>query len=297
MSDGRKAHGFGFQPAGRLLSQTIDLSGEMGIAYERSIGYYKEFHTHDRDLIVFPRGACRMSVSVADPKVTYKISSSDVLFVPKNAEHDDRGLSTVYDTVALLPSTNYMQQLIEENGLGKADGKVLATTCFRAKRSRWLDDLIDRYFFERVINRHSPKGCTFFLEKQMLNELARLMFSDKLATFGAILGDEDDDAIGQAIRYIESHLFEEVTLDDVAAAVKSTPSTLMRRFKKTLGMTVGSYIKDRRMDEAAAFIAKGDYQVGDVCSLVGYQDLSAFTRAFKAKFGIVPSMYRGSVKD
>jgi AraC-like DNA-binding protein len=180
--------------------------------------------------------------------------------------------------------------------LGSADGKQLAT-CFRAKRSRWLDDLIDRYFFERVINRHSPKGCTFFLEKQMLNELARLIFSDKLASFGAILGEEDDDAVGQAVRFIESHLFEEVTLDDVAAAVKSTPSTLMRRFKKSLVMTVGSYIKDRRLDEAAAFIAKGDYQVGDVCSLVGYQDLSAFTRAFKAKFGIVPSMYRGSVKD
>ena len=103
MVECRKSHGFEFQPAGRLLSQTIDLTGEMGIAYERSIGYYKEFHRHDRDLIVFPRGACRMTVSTVDPKVIYKIGSADVLFVPKNSEHDDRGLSTVYDTVALLP--------------------------------------------------------------------------------------------------------------------------------------------------------------------------------------------------
>jgi hypothetical protein len=101
MIDSRKVHGFGFQPEGRLLSQTIDLSSDMGIAYERSIGYYKEFHTHDRDLIVFPRGACRMSVTVASPQVTYKISSSDVLFVPKDTEHDDRGLSTVYDTSSI----------------------------------------------------------------------------------------------------------------------------------------------------------------------------------------------------
>ena len=48
--------GFERAPEGHLLDQLVDLSGPMGIAHERSVGFHKDFHRHDRPMIVAPRG-------------------------------------------------------------------------------------------------------------------------------------------------------------------------------------------------------------------------------------------------
>lgn len=286
------AQGFEKLPEGRLLEQIVDLAPEMGLAYERSIGFYKAMHAHVRDMLVFPRGACRMEVKTKAGE-SFVISSAHVLFVPQSLVHDDRAASAVYDTIALYPSETYMRQLGAENGLDEADVRALRHGgCRKLKRTRWLDDLIERYFFERVINRNSPPGCPFFLEKQILNELARLVFSTKLATHGAVLGDEPVELAEAARRYVEAHLFEEWTLADVAKHLKCNESTLARAFKRSFGTSPGAYAKERRLDEAASLIERGEYRIGDVALLVGYEDLSAFARAFKARFKVAPGSYR-----
>lgn len=287
----RSWQGFQLTPDGKLLRQIIDLDGQMGIAYERSVGYAKDFHTHDRDLLVFPRGACRMEVRTRRPDDSFSISSSHVLYVPHGLTHDDESLSAVYDTVALLPSSAYMTQLVQENGLDAEDAKRLRQP-IKLRRSRWMDDLIERYFFERVLNANSPVGCTFFLEKQILNELARLIFTNKLSTHGGDVAEDDGAVAIQALRFIEARLFEAIEVKDICKAVGTSPATLLRLFKKELGTSPGRYIKERRLDEAALLLERGDFQVSDICMLIGYDDLSAFTRAFKARFRVAPSGYR-----
>jgi hypothetical protein len=44
---------------GALLEQVIDQS-PMGIAYERSFDFYKDFHTNERLMFICPRGSCQI---------------------------------------------------------------------------------------------------------------------------------------------------------------------------------------------------------------------------------------------
>lgn len=262
----------------------------MGIAYERSLGFEKDSHSHDRDILIFPRGSCRMEVHIEDDNRRFTITSAQILYIPKTLLHWDRGLSAVYDTIALLPSFEYMDQLVAENGLDDSDARILRTQPVKLQRSRWIDDLIERYFFERVINHKSPQGCSFFLEKQILNEFARLVFSKKLITIGPMLGDESEELLARSLRFIEGNLFEALDLDLVCKHVKTNPSTLNRLFRKHLAQTPAGYIKARRLDEAAALLERRDHQVADVCMLVGYDDVSSFTRAFKQRFKVSASV-------
>src|SRR5689334_393126 len=91
--------GFELAPQGCLLDQVIDMTSEMGIAYERSCDFYKDFHTHERLMLVLPRASCKMEVRSRDPKMSFRIDSSSVLIVPKDLEHDDEGVSSIYDTM------------------------------------------------------------------------------------------------------------------------------------------------------------------------------------------------------
>ena len=277
------------QQLGKVFSDT---ESRMGFLQERTAGNFKALLSWRRDCIVFPRSASRFLIQIKSPGSEQTIDTSQLIFIPAKTECQFTGKSVVSEFVALLPDQTLIQQLISENQLTKKDDDFLHARCFKLKRSRWIDDLIERYVFERVRNAASPVGCTFFLEKQMLNELARLVFTDKLQTHGETLGEEPADELTAALSFIENHLSEALDLERLSEHIQVDASTLRRLFKKSLNMTPGAYIKDRRLDEAAALIARGDYRISDVCALIGYEDLSSFTRSFKVRFGVTPGSYR-----
>src|SRR5262245_55625465 len=93
--------GFERPPLGKLLSQYLDMSSPMGVAYERAIGFEKPFHVHDRHMLVFPRNATRMEVRREDNKRAFCVDSTRALWVPHDVSHDDEGTSAIYDTLAL----------------------------------------------------------------------------------------------------------------------------------------------------------------------------------------------------
>lgn len=283
-------NGFETAPLGRLIKQVLSLESDMGLAYERSIGFQKPDHTHDRDMLVCPRGATRVEITAGEE--SFSLGSTFVLFVPRGLVHETKSLSTIYDVMALLPSQGYVSAMINDNGLASSDEVNLKRTCRKLKRSRWLDDLIERYFFERVVNHASPPGCPFFLEKQLMNEFARLVFGDKLFTMGDNLGEQSDLVADKLWRFLEANLFEKIELLDACNRLNVSPSTALRSFRKQFGMPPKLYLKQRRLDEAAALLSRGEYRVADICTLVGYEDLSSFNKAFRAKFGVPPSHYR-----
>lgn len=282
-SSAMTAQGFDRKPNGRLLDQIVEMTSEMGLAYERAIGYEKHDHTHDRHMLVCPRASCRMDV-IGPNGAKHTIDSTRALWVPKEKNHSDHGKSAIYDTLALFPSGTYFDLMISENGLVAEDQTFLESHFILFKRTKWLDDILDRYFFERVLNRNSPPGCVYFLEKQILNEVVRIVFRDKhQQAWGE--AEKDFDALNIALRFIESNLFHEIDLEQIATAAKVSPSTLSRRFKDALGQKPIEYVTARRLDEALHLLKRGEHQVGDIAMLVGYGDFSAFSRAFKKRFG------------
>lgn len=286
---GESARGFEFRPSGQLLRQTIEIAEPMGIAYERSVGYSKDFHVHDRTILVCPRGASVMRVRTRDPDRIFEVNSTQVLVIPSQIRHDDEGMTAVYDTMALLPSANLLKEAFRENRLGPREAAHLQTDCFLLKRSRWLDDLLTRYFLERVLGRPSPERSMTYLEKQILNEILALIFAVR-GTEASGQGVPEDSAASTALEFIEVNLFEPIGLKEISRAAGVSVSTILRAFKEGIGQTPHSYIMNRRLDEARALLISGEYGVRDVAVLVGYENLSSFTRAYRLKFKSTPSL-------
>ncbi len=103
--------GFESAPHGHLLDQIVDLSGPMGIAYERSVGFYKDAHTHDRPMLVMPRGSCVVKVRTGGSRSSYEIDQASVLIVPRGLAHEDEGVTSIFDTVALYPSASLLSEV------------------------------------------------------------------------------------------------------------------------------------------------------------------------------------------
>ncbi len=291
-----KQRGFEKPPLGTLLKQILDFESPMALAYERGIGFEKDFHDHESHMLVCPRGPCRMTVQDLRDKKIYKIDNTKILWVPKGVEHNDQARSSIYDTLALFPNDEYFNSLIKDNGLVSTDRKSLETELVLFKKSSWLDEVLNRYFYERVLNRHSPPGCTFFLEKQILNEFVHIVFGEKKKSRKKETSSENfEEELGHiALRFIESNLFEDIDLEMIARTGKMSKSTLLRLFKSQLKTTPYEYIKKRRLDEALNLLKSKDYTIGDVAMLVGYSNFSAFSKAFRQRFGKTPTEFMSS---
>lgn len=270
----------------------LDSPKGMGLLQERLIGNTPVPVRWSRDCLFFPRNASRFQVISKSHSFDQTVDTSQLLFLPANSDIVVIGKSPITMMVACFPSATLREELLTENKLDRDADKFLRTRCFKLKRSRWIDDLVERYIFERFFNRLSPDGCTFFLEKQILNEMARLIFTDKIQTHGETLGEEPSDIFLRALQFIETNLSESLDIESITKTLNVEASTLSRLFKKQLNTTPGAYIKDRRLEEAAAMIARSDYNIADICVLIGYEDISSFTRSFKAKFGVPPGSYR-----
>lgn len=93
--------------------------------------------------------------------------------------------------------------------------------------------------------------------------------------------------------YIESFLTEDLTLEQIASDCNVSPFHLTRTFSVLTGVPVMRYVWKRRLTRAAEQLALASDSVLTTALDAGYASHEAFSRAFKAEFGLTPNQLRG----
>jgi AraC-like DNA-binding protein len=283
--------GFERAPEGRLLDQIVDLRAALGVAYERAVGFAKGTHVHDRHMLVCARGSSVMDIVAG--KQRRRADSRHLVWVPRHVPHADEAVTTLYDTVALYPDPTLLLAAAREARLEQADLDRIEKRLLTGRRSGFFDELLERYFFARIVSR---RRIDAFQELQLLAEALRVLVGGRprRGEVRATVGPVDERATivaDRAMRYIEANLFLPITLSGIATATRTSVSTLARHFQDSFAETPYAYIQHRRLDEARHLLSSGRHPVCEVALLVGYQDFSAFSKAFRRRFGRPPSTF------
>ncbi|MDO6823124.1 GlxA family transcriptional regulator [Marinobacter sp. 1_MG-2023] len=92
--------------------------------------------------------------------------------------------------------------------------------------------------------------------------------------------------------WLETHYSETITLAFLATLSGLTSRSLMRRFKLATGDTPTGYLQAIRIEAARAHLENSRVPVEEVTRLVGYEDVSSFSRLFRKHTGLSPGAYR-----
>ena len=101
-------------------------------------------------------------------------------------------------------------------------------------------------------------------------------------------------AMQKAIAYMEAHILEEISYEDVASQVHISSYEFHRAFSFLTGMTPNAYIRNRRLSMAGIEIVETDRKIGDIAWKYGYETPESFTKAFTRFHGIAPRFARGN---
>ena len=119
---------------------------------------------------------------------------------------------------------------------------------------------------------------------QLLIEVSRGAMAHDLSYVAGAVGDEKIVAI---LQYLNAHLTEKLTIEDLAARFYISRFYMMRRFRAETGYTIHSYLVGKRLLLARELLADG-MSATDACYQSGFQDYSTFSRAYKRQFGQSP---------
>ena len=123
-------------------------------------------------------------------------------------------------------------------------------------------------------------------QTDMIVELTKAVHNHKLSL------DKYSPPSQRVMEYINLHLGDHISNDDLAANASMSISHLSKVFKKETGGTMTEYIALMRCKKAAGLLKKTDLPVQEISSYVGYSDNNYFVKVFKKIYDLTPSEYR-----
>jgi AraC-like DNA-binding protein len=105
-------------------------------------------------------------------------------------------------------------------------------------------------------------------------------------------GEQAPEAVLKATAYMRNAYARPIGNDDVARAAGISTARLHALFQQWLGQTPGRTLGEIRLERAKDRLARSAEPIVEIALGVGFSEQSAFTRAFRRRFGESPAAYR-----
>jgi transcriptional regulator GlxA family with amidase domain len=101
-----------------------------------------------------------------------------------------------------------------------------------------------------------------------------------------------DRRIQRVIEVLETRWNEPLRVTELARDAGLGVSRLQMLFKAHARRSIRTFLKDRRLENAAEMIRESDERISQIAYAVGFRDVPNFNHAFKERFGMSPRRYR-----
>ena len=234
-------------------------------------GQERDFHFHDFDKIVILLSG---NVQYALENEVYDLNPYDVLLVKHHTIHKaiiDK--SVPYERIIIYLTEQRYSSVLPEAGLTACFDRILFTP--------------DKNQLETLLK--SMESC----ENSVLRETYLIQL---LAILNGLEGsmpskEKHDRKIEPVLTYINEHLTDPLSVDDLAEKAFLSRYHFMRVFKASTGETVHSYVRQRRLLNASRLIREG-VSVQQAARQSGFEDYSVFYKAFISNFGVKPGEFK-----
>jgi xylan 1,4-beta-xylosidase len=147
-------------------------------------------------------------------------------------------------------------------------------------------DIITLIRIDSLPNKYGLKNLIY------LNSLLDNLTENFIDTTSEIKINKNLGKLKEITQYINDHYNENLSLEDVSDKAGVTPQYFSSFFKKNVGLSFLDYYSSVRLEKTLRDLMNCDDSIIDVAFRNGYDEPRTFVRAFKKKYGLLPSDYR-----
>ena len=242
-----------------------------------------EWHYHDfHKIIVFVSGKVTYHIEGK----AYQLKPQDILLVSQGAIHKP-------EIDPSIPYERYIFWIRDDLSSPELN------TCFQKANDRSFNLIrLDSVLQEKLKDllpeiEHSLRDTQFgdsILSKALFAQF--MVYINRIFLKSSSAPDQksysSDSQVEQLLKYINRNLSENLSIDHLAEKFFFSKYHMMRKFKKETGYTIHNYIIRKRLLHARSLITQGT-PVMKAAMQSGFQDYTAFVRAYKKQFGTVPT--------
>ena len=108
--------------------------------------------------------------------------------------------------------------------------------------------------------------------------------------------NKTNDKLTDIISFISDNALNKITIDEICEKTYISKHHLCRIFKENMGVTIGEFIRKRRISVAKQLLRNNDYKITEIAQKCGFSDNGFFTKVFSKEVGITPSAFRNECK-
>lgn len=242
-----------------------------------------EWHYHDfHKIIVFVSGKVTYHIEGK----AYQLKPQDILLVSQGAIHKP-------EIDPSIPYERYIFWIRDDLSSSELN------TCFQKANDRSFNLIrLDSVLQEKLKDllpeiEHSLRDTQFgdsILSKALFAQF--MVYINRIFLKSSSAPDQksysSDSQVEQLLKYINRNLSENLSIDHLAEKFFFSKYHMMRKFKKETGYTIHNYIISKRLLHARSLITQGT-PIMKAAMQSGFQDYTAFVRAYKKQFGTVPT--------
>lgn len=100
-----------------------------------------------------------------------------------------------------------------------------------------------------------------------------------------------DELFNRIVAYIESKIYEPLTVAEICQKFSLSRSSLQLLFKNAVNQSPKKYISDLKLERSCQLLRENKYTISEISLKLGYSSIHYFSNAFNQKYHISPSEY------
>lgn len=265
--------------------------GDEGIVVRREVANrIKEAHLHEFIEIIFIRsGEGVESVGGVD----HSVRRGNMIFVNFGKEHAFSGQGMEFIHILLRPEFMSERLINSENifdifalpAFSSIEGECrpCEVVSFSGGELAAVNNLFDAMLWEYEEKNAGWRTALYGYAQVLFTLLIRKLKEE---------AESSNISVAKIESYVSEHLFEKISLSDIAENCFYNPSYFSRKFKNIFGKNLTDYIREKRLLAAAKMLTETDKSSGEIADACGFSDKTQFYKLFRAEFGVTPMEYR-----
>ena len=246
-------------------------------------------------------------VNVLAGEKFHVLKKGDIIFHKPNEFHDvkSNGLIAPNLVVMSFSCTSPVMAFFEEKVLQISEPERLLLAQIIQEAKYVFAGRMDDPYQEELIPSESPRFAgdqliRLYLEQLLIQLVRRYMVRPDQPINPTIVKSikqkADGELFSQIQEYMESHICETLTIEQLCRSNSVGRSQLQKLFRTRSGYGAIEYFSRMKVDLAKQMIRENHYNFTQIADALGFSSIHYFSRQFKRITGMTPSEYASSIK-